>query len=278
MKTIITDDIEKVTRAITGEENFIAIGELHNSRSAIKFIMDNVNKLTDPSNDRKTYVLTEFFPTGLSLVPSEGNQRNYLKAKIKCGKAQEISKDLGQREEGRQGSDKDYTLGKLYEVLFPKIEYMISIESQPSLKEAEALYKKIQDGDIDAFKERVMLINQLAFDQAKKIFEKHPQTRVIIFAGIGHTASKLVKTTNGDKTVEIPGIDQLLRKASYKGLSICVHDPELCTDIKLLRNFTITCDCYTKYELNDNLVTVDSPDFLLFLQAPSRSRHNKKNK
>lgn len=56
----ITSATNELLGQLTDDKNFIAIEELHNSRSAIKFIMDHIDDLAPLG--RKTYFLTELFP------------------------------------------------------------------------------------------------------------------------------------------------------------------------------------------------------------------------
>lgn len=166
--------MSKVSLGIRGKENFIPIGELHNSRSAIKFIIDNI-KILIPNDGRKTYFLTEFLPTDMILVPDSKNEFKYLKCKIKLSQMDrdKLNKDVAQRESDKIANEDKYTLEKLFEMLFSLKCELHSIEKQD--ESSAKLFTDIQKGNLDAFEKRVNQINELAFNKAKGIMTSSPQ-------------------------------------------------------------------------------------------------------
>lgn len=269
----ITSNINDVLAKISGKEDFIAIGELHNSRSAIKFIMDNIKILAPSNDDRKTYLLSELLGLGEDY---DSNDKGKARREMNQSK---VEQRFYKREETRQAAgteEKDYTLLNLYTRC---INYNIDIISIEHNSNQDArMEARIKKGDLAAVEERTNLVNQLALKKAQEIWKTNNRARILILAGMGHIASSKCKKFDGDKFTEtktMTGITELLRNASYQGLSINVHDPLLCDEPELLKNFSCDSESYTKYAASDSYVSVDSPDFLLFLNAQSHEELHK---
>ncbi|MDX2164532.1 MAG: hypothetical protein SFW07_03840 [Gammaproteobacteria bacterium] len=280
--TLVTTNIAEVLKKITGKETFIAIGELHNSRSAIKFILDNINLLA-PSDGRKTHLLTEFLPTDLHLIPNMQQNKNfYPLAKKKLGeKRKTLETDVGQRESSRSNPEETYTIENLYQTLFGKDIAIHSIEYQDDGN--AALYYRLQAGDPKAYAQRTNQINDRGVERATAILKKDPTARILIFAGMGHTSDSVFRKYNKETDAFIPeeelrlvGISRRLKDQNYPGVNISVHDLDLCTDKEHLRNIHTRVPFFTKYEIGDACLTWDNPDFLLFLDTPPHPKALKK--
>ena len=149
-------------------------------------------------------------------------------------------------------------------------------------EKSKELYKKIMNGDLDAFQKRVNAINELAVTKAERLLKKDETAKILIFAGMRHVASGIVKKCDksSGKPIEskfLLGIDELLKKNNYNGLSINIHDPDLCTDKEDINQIKTSCQSYTRYADGDILITIEKPDFLLLLDTPSNGKKVIKN-
>ena len=259
----ITSNINDVLDAINGKEDFIAIGELHNSRSAIKFILENIDELVPPEDGRRTYLLTEFLTAGAYL----GNLQD-----LSYGDEKQFQRFETYKGEDSQGDN----LYVLYEHLLRRNVEIHSIADSAT----DHLAPRIMRGDLIAYKDRTDSLNQLAKNKANKIWEQDASAKILIFAGMGHIANSKCKKFNGETFTEektMEGITELLRnQGSRRGLSINIHDPELCDDSESFDDFSCSSvENYTKYGKAYQVMSVDSPNFLLFLNAQPPHELNK---
>lgn len=268
--TKITSNINDVLAKISGKEDFIAIGELHNSRSAIKFIMDNITKLA-LNDSRKTYLLSEILGLEESYDSGKKGDNGKKNRTMKELNQEKVKLRLREREMTRQAKDTEenkYTLLNLYLACIDNNINIVSIEHDS--RDNEEIKKGLRNGDLDIIEKRTNYVNRRALRKALEIWEVDETARILIFAGMGHIANSTCKKLNGNQftsTKSMTGITELLRSALYQGLSINVHDPLLCDEPELLTNFACDSESYTKYAASDSYVSVDSPDFLLFLNA-----------
>lgn len=271
-----TANINEVLSLLSGKENFISVGEIHNSRSAIKFIMDNFTNLLTKEGG-KIYFLTEFLPPRIKLIP-DSDRTSFARAIIKHPEKTNIDFDLSKREEDKGDCDL-YTLKSLYDFLI-KIGIEIHSIEDPYTYGDRELHKKIVADDLPSYELRVNKLNQVAVDKVREIRTRDNSARLIVFAGMGHISNSKIKKygkdgkSEGEK--EMLGITELLRKESLIGTSIHVHDPELCQDKEYMVNFSCTEKGYSKYANNSKSITFDSPDFLLFVNTTEQ--RNKKIK
>jgi len=265
--THITSHPQKVVGAISESLNFIAIGELHNSRSAIRFIIDNLNILAP--NDRKTYLLTEFLQFASNPHPNLTPEA---------------------RDE-RKGASKrnQYSLMKLYEKCSKNNITLESIEHRyGSELENKNLQEKIESGNLFGCQDRCNNVNKIAINKALKIWKDDSKARIIFHAGMNHIANNIYRAIENKsgktvKEVKIDGITEILKGKGFQGISINIHDPILCKDSDLIRSTSIRLPCYSKHALADNkiiqtsihkgkrvktecsVITIDRPDFFLLL-------------
>lgn len=265
--TVITSDVNAVLGRITGEESFIAIGELHNSHSALKFIKENMGRLV--SGERKTYFLTEFLKEG-AWVTSEAEVAKQFDHRTFC-------QDRGLHK------DRSLDLGNIYDALIGMGVQLVSIEDNASRVPNSPVAQGVKDGNLEALKIRTDALNDRAISIAEEIWGADPSARILVFAGMNHVVNSKFKTMEDSQFVgEITtrGIAERLREVGgvcREGFSINIHEPELCDD-EILKNFSCQATCYTKAAKADKYVTVDSPDMLLFLNAQKASDVNDKNR
>ena len=263
---IITSTIDNVfdkskTPCITGKEDFIAIGELHNSRSAIKFIIDHINQLISSDPKRKTYLLTECFPTGLSLNSGEipksesGTKLSHTETIEYLKSRKNIWFDIESREKDKGSVSDDsypYTLQSLYSIALGKDIEIHSIEKQDG--SSAELMRGIKAGDLSALEKRTNDVNELALEKAQAIWANDPNAKILVFAGMGHTASKEIKkfSTKPMLSILLSGIGDLLKKEVTRsgvkrtGIIVHVHDLALCMNEQALGEISYTKNCYSR--------------------------------
>lgn len=242
------------------EKDFIAIGELHNTRSAIKFIIDNIDFLAPPNDGRKTYFLTEFLKPGDFL-----NNARFLKDA-------DIRNHLKVRERYRGKPHSTYNLTKLYEVLLERNIEIISIEDGDT--QTSSIFEGINQGNLEAIKARTEGPNNNAVKQAENRWRMTPKARILIFAGMSHIANSKCKKFKSDGEIAVKGITERLKEFGKQGVSIDIHDPILCKDEKHLTQLYSEATCFTKHAPSDSFVSIDNPDFLLFLKAQESEELN----